>query len=187
MATVYRLPEGGAAPKGPLSGGARVPVAEEAYALGPGPQACYLNSWPCPPGKHPSKCLQKPASCALACTWSMTQKPQYLSIVGICLSLFSIKYAQLDMPWSPSQARASKVEPLHSEHGDLEAVQRGQPKLQLRRNSDGMPCCEDDALACGAQGDFDSGVLRLMFASLATPPTTIDYNMATGKQCVALV
>ena len=27
-------------------------------------------------------------------------------------------------------------------------------------------------------------MLRLSFSSLATPPTTIDYNMATGKQCV---
>ena len=47
-----------------------------------------------------------------------------------------------------------------------------------------MLCCSR-ARACGAQGDFDSDVLRLSFSSLATPPTTIDYNMATGKQCVA--
>lgn len=47
-----------------------------------------------------------------------------------------------------------------------------------------MLCC-DRAHACGAQGDFESDVLRLSFSSLATPPTTIDYNMATGKQCVA--
>lgn len=40
-------------------------------------------------------------------------------------------------------------------------------------------------ILCGAQGDFESDVLRLSFSSLATPPTTIDYNMATGKQCVA--
>lgn len=40
VVTVYRLPEGGAAPKGPLSGGTRVPVKEEAYSLRPGSQAC---------------------------------------------------------------------------------------------------------------------------------------------------
>ncbi|KAK9844192.1 hypothetical protein WJX81_007696 [Elliptochloris bilobata] len=74
VATVYKLPEGGAAPSGQLSGGQRVPVAEEAYALGPGPQ-----------------------------------------------------------------------------------------------------------------GDFESDVLRLQFSSLATPPTTIDYNMATGKQRIRKV
>ena len=46
-----------------------------------------------------------------------------------------------------------------------------------------MLCCSR-ARACNAQGDFDSDVLRLSFSSLATPPTTIDYDMATGKQCV---
>ena len=70
VATVYELPAGGAAPGGPLTGGKRVPVKEEAYALGP-----------------------------------------------------------------------------------------------------------------GEQGDFDSDILRLYYSSLSTPPTTIDYNMATGNQC----
>jgi hypothetical protein len=39
------------------------------------------------------------------------------------------------------------------------------------------------ALGPGEQGDFDSDVLRLGYSSLTTPPTTIDYNMATGSQC----
>ena len=70
VATVYKLPAGGAAPSGPLTGGTRVPVKEEAYALG-----------------------------------------------------------------------------------------------------------------SGEEGDFDSDILRLHYSSLSTPPTTIDYNMATGNQC----
>ena len=44
---MYRLPEGGAAPTGPLSGGTRVPVQEETYTLRPGPQACTLSSASC--------------------------------------------------------------------------------------------------------------------------------------------
>ena len=47
MVTVYRLPEGGAAPKGPLSGGTRVPVKEETYTLRPGPQARISISASC--------------------------------------------------------------------------------------------------------------------------------------------
>ncbi len=39
------------------------------------------------------------------------------------------------------------------------------------------------ALGPGEQGDSDSDVLRLGYSSLTTPPTTIDYNMATGNQC----
>lgn len=39
------------------------------------------------------------------------------------------------------------------------------------------------ALGPGQQGDFGSDVLRLRYSSLTTPPTTIDFNMATGSQC----
>ena len=38
-------------------------------------------------------------------------------------------------------------------------------------------------LGPGGQGDFESPVLRLGYSSLATPHSTIDYNMATGKRC----
>lgn len=34
----------------------------------------------------------------------------------------------------------------------------------------------------GAQGDFDSPVLRLRYSSLSTPSSTIDYNMQTGQR-----
>ena len=34
----------------------------------------------------------------------------------------------------------------------------------------------------GAQGDFDSPVLRLRYSSLATPSSTIDYDMQTGHR-----
>ena len=37
-------------------------------------------------------------------------------------------------------------------------------------------------LGPGGQGDFESPVLRLGYSSLATPHSTIDYNMATGKR-----
>ncbi|KAK9830261.1 hypothetical protein WJX72_010654 [[Myrmecia] bisecta] len=42
-------------------------------------------------------------------------------------------------------------------------------------------------LGPGSQGDFDSAVLRLVYSSLATPATTVDYNMATNKQAVKKV
>lgn len=38
--------------------------------------------------------------------------------------------------------------------------------------------------SCGAQGDFDSPVLRMHYCSLRTPDQTIDYNMATGARWV---
>lgn len=40
-------------------------------------------------------------------------------------------------------------------------------------------------LGPGGQGDFDSPVLRLRYSSLATPSSTIDTNMATGKRCIS--
>ena len=62
-------------------------------------------------------------------------------------------------------------------------MREGQPGLQWQqRHAVLRPC----ACLGSAQGDFESDVLRVSFSSLATPPTTIDYNMATGKQCVAL-
>lgn len=39
-------------------------------------------------------------------------------------------------------------------------------------------------LGPGGQGDFDSPVLRLSYSSLATPRSTIDFNMVTGKRWV---
>ena len=35
----------------------------------------------------------------------------------------------------------------------------------------------------GNQGDFDSDVLRFVYGSLTTPPTTTDYDMITGRRC----
>ena len=37
-------------------------------------------------------------------------------------------------------------------------------------------------LTSGAQGDFDSPVLRMHFCSLKTPDQTIDYDMSTGRR-----
>ena len=39
------------------------------------------------------------------------------------------------------------------------------------------------SMGAGAQGDFDSPVLRLRYSSLSTPSSTIDYNMQTGQRC----
>ncbi len=39
------------------------------------------------------------------------------------------------------------------------------------------------SMGAGAQGDFDSPVLRLRYSSLSTPSSTIDYNMPTGQRC----
>ena len=39
------------------------------------------------------------------------------------------------------------------------------------------------SMGAGAQGDFDSPVLRLRYSSLSTPSSTIDYNMETGQRC----
>lgn len=39
-------------------------------------------------------------------------------------------------------------------------------------------------LHAGAQGDFDSPILRLVYSSMTTPISTLDHNMATGKRCV---
>ena len=60
MVTVYRLPEGGAAPTGPMSGGTRVPVKEETYTLRPGPQARILSSASC---ANALEVLQSTAMC----------------------------------------------------------------------------------------------------------------------------
>ncbi len=38
-------------------------------------------------------------------------------------------------------------------------------------------------MGAGAQGDFDSPVLRLRYSSLSTPSSTIDYNMRTRERC----
>ena len=40
------------------------------------------------------------------------------------------------------------------------------------------------SMGAGAQGDFDSPVLRLRYSSLSTPSSTIDYNMQTGQRCL---
>ncbi|CAL5221645.1 g3872 [Coccomyxa viridis] len=37
-------------------------------------------------------------------------------------------------------------------------------------------------MGAGAQGDFDSPILRLRYSSLSTPSSTIDYNMRTGQR-----
>eukprot|EP00884_Botryococcus_braunii_P012722 jgi/Botrbrau1/21450/Bobra.0216s0058.1 len=37
-------------------------------------------------------------------------------------------------------------------------------------------------LECGAQGDFDSAILRFVYSSLTTPPTVYDINMDTGNR-----
>jgi oligopeptidase B len=42
-------------------------------------------------------------------------------------------------------------------------------------------------LAAGSQGDFDSPLLRFHFTSLATPDTTVDYNMRTGARATKKV
>ena len=39
----------------------------------------------------------------------------------------------------------------------------------------------------GSQGDFDSHVVRLEYTSLATPNSTIDYNMVSSKRAVKKV
>jgi oligopeptidase B len=39
----------------------------------------------------------------------------------------------------------------------------------------------------GAQGDFDSPLLRLVYTSLTTPSSTIDVNLKTGKRAVKKV
>jgi oligopeptidase B len=39
-------------------------------------------------------------------------------------------------------------------------------------------------MGAGAQGDFDSPVLRLRYSSLSTPSSTIDYNMRSRQRCV---
>lgn len=39
-------------------------------------------------------------------------------------------------------------------------------------------------MGAGAQGDYGSPVLRLRYSSLATPSSTIDYNMETGQRSV---
>ena len=39
-------------------------------------------------------------------------------------------------------------------------------------------------MGAGAQGDFDSPVLRLRYSSLSTSSSTIDYNMQTGQRCL---
>ena len=41
-------------------------------------------------------------------------------------------------------------------------------------------------MGAGAQGDFDSPILRLRYSSLSTPSSTIDYNMRTGQRCFHL-
>ena len=42
------------------------------------------------------------------------------------------------------------------------------------------------SMGAGAQGDFDSPVLRLRYSSLSTPASTIDFNMQTGQRCLLL-
>ena len=42
------------------------------------------------------------------------------------------------------------------------------------------------SMGAGAQGDFDSPVLRLRYSSLSTPSSTIDYNMRTSQRCSCL-
>eukprot|EP00955_Chlamydomonas_euryale_P116562 366426-Chlamydomonas_euryale.AAC.26 len=42
-------------------------------------------------------------------------------------------------------------------------------------------------LGPGRQGDFDSCVVRLSYASLATPSSVIDFDMSTGKRAVKKV
>lgn len=37
----------------------------------------------------------------------------------------------------------------------------------------------------GSQGDFDSDILRFVYGSLTTPPTTTDHNMVSGQRYVA--
>lgn len=43
-----------------------------------------------------------------------------------------------------------------------------------------MPC--HFARSCGAQGDFDSPVLRVHYCSLRSPDQTIDFNMETKQR-----
>lgn len=51
---------------------------------------------------------------------------------------------------------------------------------------EGVPVSFDEPayeLGPGAQGEFDSPILRIVFDSLKTPPTTIDINLETGSRC----
>eukprot|EP00887_Chlorella_sp_A99_P007435 scaffold2.g7435.t1 len=54
----------------------------------------------------------------------------------------------------------------------------------------GAPIAFEEAayeLSAGAQGDWESPVLRLHYTSLRTPDTVLDYNMASGQRAVKKV
>ena len=44
-----------------------------------------------------------------------------------------------------------------------------------------------NAPSAGSQGDFSSHIVRLEYTSLATPNSTIDYNMVSGNRAVKKV
>lgn len=98
----------------------------------------------------------------------------------------------------------------HRDDVKIEGISVSKDFLAVFERADGLQCCTvyrlpadgsaPTALAdgtrlafdepayelhAGAQGDFDSPVLRLVYSSLTTPLSTLDHNMATGNRCVA--